>query len=304
MSPLPRTARATITSLITEHRLGAYADQLRGGIVPAFKLVTAPRRKAKHAPSPTSKFGGEPHLAWDEPWPSHNGRPLHFLAQIRLSEIPKGHLPRGLLPDRGWLRLWLDTLGYRIEDSVDPGKFHITFEPDESRLLQTRPWPLFDERRLPDWGERWRPFPEAPMTFEPILCLDHRVWRQLNAAIWDAEGPDGEDRLSAFIEKIQAERREGNHRLLGDVIELQSDMREECERHARGLTIFDDVSNRLQRTINTAKDRWRLLVRLDSQRHPMNWCWGDAGALNWFIRDDDLKQRAFHRACGVWDNGG
>lgn len=62
MSPLPRTARATITSLITKHRLEAYADQLRGGIVPAFKLVTAPESKARTIPDVEVRRRAPPRL--------------------------------------------------------------------------------------------------------------------------------------------------------------------------------------------------------------------------------------------------
>ena len=53
-----------------------------------------------------SWVGGLPMLPADVEWPSHDGQPATFLAQLSLADLPD-HLWHGIGPRSGWLVFWL-----------------------------------------------------------------------------------------------------------------------------------------------------------------------------------------------------
>ena len=67
----------------------------------------------------STRIGGLPDLPPDEPWPEHAGRPLAFIAQLRLVELSK-LVALEQLPESGYLFFFYDAKeqpwGYSAKD--------------------------------------------------------------------------------------------------------------------------------------------------------------------------------------------
>lgn len=91
--------------------LGDHAEALLGLGLPSIRLHPAAPRElsAGGLPIGTSKLGGRPDLAQGTSWPIHDGRPLQFMAQIRLADLA-GLEAASVLPDAGLLTFFYDQL--------------------------------------------------------------------------------------------------------------------------------------------------------------------------------------------------
>ncbi len=294
----------SIAALISKYKLDAHRETISNGLVPAYRLATGKPGKGK------SKLGGDPDLPSSTPWPTKDGRPLHFLAQLRLSEIPRGHLAD--LPPQGWVHLWYDTIeedarNARTEINAadyDPPLAHLTFDPDESqRRIRRELPPLPDDLEL-NWCE-WEPFKQVSFTFEPIWCLNAQATRIIMDAEEKADRKAGWDRVYAFLGGIE-NRQPGNapnHRVLGDLYEMQTNSRFSAACAAAEVAEFADHSKTTMAALNRAAAEYRLLFLLDSDDDP-GFVWGDAGSLQWWIRKGDLARGELDKAVGLYEQGG
>jgi uncharacterized protein YwqG len=83
----------------------------------------------------SSKLGGSPDLPIGIPWPTWHGRPLDFLLQLDLTEIPR-NLAEDLLPERGWIYFFYDiernTWGYDVSHR---GSWRVVFFDGDRKTL-------------------------------------------------------------------------------------------------------------------------------------------------------------------------
>lgn len=115
--------------------------------------VLLTRRPLRPREEPRSYIGGLPHLRQDLEWPvsTENGRPLTFMAQIDLRDVPR---PAGVFfPSEGLLWFFVD---------ISEGEF--TGE-HKTRVL-------FDPQPRTMAGER-----EAPADLPPLDPYDHERWQ-------------------------------------------------------------------------------------------------------------------------------
>jgi uncharacterized protein YwqG len=299
-----------ITRLLKKYKLERHRAEIESGLLPAVHIWCSYRPSPPVVPG-GSKLGGEPDLHWSETWPSQEGRPLHFLGQLRLSEIAR-HLPRGSLPRKGRLTLWYNSIAEqergertRIRGEFEPSLLHLGFDPDEARPVQRRPWPIHREEFRRGPLEHWSPYPETPVRFERIRTLRRSAMASIVRAEEGANEGDGWNRCYEFSREVEraGNRYDGRHQILGDVHEIQGDARYSAACCAAGVSEYGRPSVRLARRLRAEAARYQLLVKLDTDPRGPGFQWGDDGSLQWWIRRDHLAAGRLDLAVGVYDQG-
>ncbi|QDT91128.1 DUF1963 domain-containing protein [Gimesia algae] len=303
---------------IKRYKVSEFQDQILDGLLPAVDLVPGKPVKRK-LPAGRSKFGGEPDLHDPDDWPYEPaGRPLHFLAQIRLSDLPAKHIPRSILPAKGWLWFWYDSLGmweehYSLRTDWMTHGFQVTFSPMEHKPVRRCSFPSFSERKIPKAITRkgyfrpateiYRPDPEASLRFKPMYSLNSRALDTLYEAADNCETEELENLITGFIYLFF----NTNHQLLGDYDDrFDGDCRESChlamKAKSKGESVLHFRQDPEKPVTNRQKKDWRLLLDLGSDNQ-FNWCWSDFGSLLFWIREQDLAKQDFSKVHGMICSG-
>jgi uncharacterized protein YwqG len=265
------SVRDALPHLIDMHELTHRYGEIEALIQPAILLRTSPAEEAQ-IPLGRSKIGGLPDLpvGWD--FPHFEGKPLAFLAQINISEIPS-ELPKAPLPSTGILYLF-SVFGWRKDDGDWPRDFpwEGTDVPGFSQVLYCVDQTL--ELKRTDKPEGINPFKSAAVSFERIISLP-RVWDYardpvLNALNWKEAEFERFDNLYFDINYILDYKlgRRPKHHLLGYPEAVQAPV--------------------------TRPDT-RLLCQIDSDYHHFDtdMMWGDGGLLYFMIAQPDLERSNF-----------
>jgi uncharacterized protein YwqG len=271
MPSSPRPAQpARPSGLLPRHR--PLLDALR---TPALKLAHSRDQR-------TSRLGGAPNLPPSLEWPQWKGKPLSFLAQLDLAEIPKPALTEGL-PDHGVLYFFYsvdqETWGF---DPKDRGSWRVLYA-ESARAAPLARVPS----TLPPHGR----FKQVSLRFERVLVYpDAQTTRVQKLNLSD-------DDFDAYAE-LQASvfGRSPMHQLLGTATAIQDpDMEREAQLASNGLYLGNEKVDRKREAALAAgiKD-WMLLLQLDSD-DAADMMWGDAGRLYFWIRKQDLRARDFSR---------
>lgn len=245
-------AHSSAFAKLAKEGLGPVADRLRGLARPSIRL-RAVARDDDEIPIGSSKLGGEPDLADGSEWPSWEGKPLSFLAQLDLEEVAPFDLER-LLPTTGRLLFFYDAAGQPWGgQAADRGRWRVLWNPAGEALVRTAP----------------------PDVLPPVLELASRVVRlevELTLPALDrATTSRGLDvkRDALLVEwtdrHFPTPEHTKTHRLLGHADVIQGEIE---------IELGDD---------------WTLLLQLDSE----DVSWGDAGRLYFWIRRDDLARGSF-----------
>ncbi len=248
---------------------GRVADQLAKLAQPCLLLL--PRSGAAPA-SPTSRLGGVPDLPRDAPWPEWRGEALAFLAQLRLEELP-AHVVPGL-PPRGVLCFFYDAgqSAFGLTED-DRGCARVLFSAHAAECEPREPPPA-----LPA-SARYR---EVPVQAERALSLPDRAEPALGAPRLD----DVEDEALGEIAH-ELHWRGAGHQVGGHPLPIQDS------------AMAASLARQIDGDRGRASD-WLLLLQLESDGAP-GWMWGDAGALYFWIRRDDLEALAFDRVWLVFE---
>jgi hypothetical protein len=175
----------------------AAVERLVGNVVPVVRLRPLPNR----AGPGRSRFGGSPDLPPDVPWPTVDGVPATFLAQLDLAELPDVPLAAEL-PRSGLLSFFWDEDYVPLDDGTGLVVLHLTDVP----ALERREAPVSEPPvRLPgQW--RWRALPETGVRMEPEVVLPDDREQEL---AFDDVGAGADDVLLSVVD--------GGSRLLGPV---------------------------------------------------------------------------------------
>lgn len=207
-------------------------------------------------------------------WPQHNGKAMDFVAQINLAELEAGFHPR--LPESGWLYFFVgDFWGERII----PHRV-LYFDGHAADLVRTSPPPhLAPPEQVNAYTAR--------LTFRASFSLDpyqhdrilgevgfplsryHEAFEQL-----DELNPET-SRVGGYSYAFQGGGWERDALLALNGYE---------EQVRQGAFVEEALAACLQPI--------EMLFGLESA---LERCWGDAGFLEFFIRQDDLAQRNFSR---------
>lgn len=232
-----------------------------------------------------SRFGGQPDLPSDFDWPSYEGRPHAFLAQLDLSAIPRGDATD--LPDAGWLVFFYEceTMKWGF-DPADRGSALVRFIPPTAQLHRREP---------PVRNEYTDAFHACSLffvpTIDPVDPFDE-LMESIKSQLSDEEE-------QAYFDFEQAIRTPGwYHHILGNPQIIQNGMRRECQLAANGVYVGNPEGYQSERAKQLA-DGWRdweLLLQIDTDEEGPGWMWGDGGRLYLWMRRDDMRARKFEAA--------
>jgi uncharacterized protein YwqG/predicted DNA-binding protein (MmcQ/YjbR family) len=265
-----------LADLIAWHGLGRRRSEIERLARPALLLKTKRTPEGKLAVG-RSKIGGRPDLPDGLGWPAHRGKPLAFLAQLNLAELP-GAASVEELPRTGML-WFFSVFGWQVEGDADPqlprGRptrswTQVLWQADNAARLRRVPTP-----------PTVNSFQASGVEFVPITCLPA-----------SAEEPAVTRRGWKESEKEKYE-------------DLQSTFEAVCDdalgnppRHL--LLGFADYEQEFVEAV--AEEGLRLLFQLASDDNPAMG-WGDGGYLYFFLRPQDLKRRNFTRVTKDYQCG-
>jgi len=230
-----------------------------------------------------SRIGGVPDLPAGVDWPTWKGRPLSFIAQIRLDEVHR-YDTNGLLPPQGMLWFFYDASQQTFGDlPTDSGGWRVLFmDGDLSKLQQiSAPAQLPTESRFKACSIQFAS--EITLTQQPELEIPHLNWSETEQKQYEAL-------LSTF--PAADDHAKVHHRLLGFPDTIQDDMRMQCQFVSNGVTNPDDP--RAAALTKGAMD-WQLLLQIDSDEQA-GMRWGNSGMLYYWLKRTDLQARHFERA--------
>lgn len=223
-----------------------------------------------------SRLGGQPDMPADESWPDLFDRPLEFLGQIRIDDLPPQVDGIELLPRHGVVAFFYDAaeqpwgfegdqFGSRVlwfdqNESLTP-----RVAPDGATLFPAYSVGLRAVMTLPSWEtiEVERMLGVSPQSFFSNAAERPTFVDQLNDLhrIVDADDP-----------KATIGRWDPVHRLFGWADQIQGD-----------LHLSDDQwTGRGHDAMEPCPHDWRLLLQIDTDDR-LGWMWGDVGRLYWSI---------------------
>jgi uncharacterized protein YwqG len=272
-SLLGRTKPAADAGKGLQEHLG-YLDTLR---LPAIALFKAAKGRR-------SRLGGLPTLPPDVPWPEWRGKPLAFLCQLDLGEIPL-ECDRQGLPPAGTLLFFYaqeqDAWGYDPQHRDGWRVVYSSSPPGDA-----------PERAAPLGLDKDCTYKPTPLAMEPIGtypdCEDARIEA---LGLSDSQMDDYvRARDGIFGERPQ-------HHLFGYPTPIQTnDMDLECQLTSNGLYCGNASGYRDPRraALEAGRSDWVLLLQLDTDDEA-GMMWGDVGMLYFWIRKQDLAERRFDR---------
>jgi uncharacterized protein YwqG len=217
-----------------------------------------------------SVFGGVPWMRAGETWPRYGKEPLSHLATINLAQASE-HDVTGLLPRSGLLQFWYvqdqSTWGF---DPKDAGSFRVDYLRDTNGLAQAE---------VPSDVE---PFAASHALMHAGATLPNSEWIDEFAREHVTLG--GSEAYDSLMESVYF-----GHRLLGHASPVQGPMEGEC------AGIFGGPITGSER--KSGAREWILLMQFETDEEGPGWMWGDAGALYFWIRKQDLAAMRFDR---VW----
>jgi uncharacterized protein YwqG len=223
-----------------------------------------------------SRLGGLPELPKDVEWPSFEGFPLSFIAQIDLGDVPAGTA----LPLKGTLSFFYDMRSWGY-DPKHRGSAAIVFNPLGPGACESRDIPKGP--RSPDFLVIAR----RALGFRESLSLPSSwsfpEWKDLN-----------EEEMGTYHD-LQKEVG-GPHRMFGHPHRVQGEMTLQCQLVTHGLNLGGDKGlkdPRVKKLARGAKD-WRLLLQIDGEAAGVEF--GDAGLIYYWIREADLRAKRFDQA--------
>jgi len=237
-----------------------------------------------------SKLGGMPNLGNDFNWPYHNGIPLAFICQLKLSEIANNCMAD--LPSKGLLFIFYiqdqSTWGF---DPKDKGSWITLYLEDETLRAETE-FP----KDLDDFSK----YKEKNISFNRIKTYpnweDSRIEKlKMN----DEEFAKYEEyKNSYFMNNPQ-------HQIGGIPNPQQSaEMYNECQLVSNGIYCGDPSGYKDPRVPELLKNGndWVLLLQIDSD-DDCGMMWGDVGMLYFWIKKEDLRNKTFNNTWMILQCG-
>lgn len=245
-----------------------------------------------------TRFGGQPDVPNGFVWPTYMGesydhvvkeRPLSFLAQFNCADFAK-YDTEHLLPDHGLLSFFyeLDSMCWGF-DPKDKGCARVYWFEDISALSAAEFPADMDEDFI-------MPMVKIALSQKP----SYPSWQDFTEAFPD---DDDDEAFNTAWEELTGEDEDDlpdRSQLLGWADVIQNSMFEECDIASKGYYLGNPEGWRKipkdirQEAEQTAKDRWMLLLQLDTvECDDFELMFGDCGHIYFYITKEDLKARRF-----------
>jgi uncharacterized protein YwqG len=275
LGPTFERDRAVIEHALRATALSEIGEAVRSVAAPSLRLHRADDAAGR------SRIGGEPLLPAGAEWPRWNGRPLGFLAQLDLAELPQ--LPTDTMSVRdGLLAFFFDLDEDRPwgHEPSDAGSGVVIWTPPDAEVAD-RPIPegVPTENRPRFSGIR----PDVELTV-PDVESGFGGSLQLDGAVRDA--------YYDLLIALEGLREQPVHRFLGHPEQIQNDMQRQAQLASHGISGGGDELGERAELLERAGD-WRLLLQFDSEFEEPEVMWADAGRVYFWIREQDLSAGRF-----------
>lgn len=231
-----------------------------------------------------TKIGGKPDLPRKIRWPKWKRKPLSFIAQINLADLPK-HEFVNMLPSEGLLSFFYsaeqETWGY---DPKDKGSWRVFHFGDKDLQRQKFPRKL-DEGRYDSCLVEFQHSITIPEFESPYVDIEY--------------GKANREKIDQYFNLKRQVRdflNEGDYinRLFGHPEQVQGDMQTECQLASHGIYLGDIGARRDPRAkiLRPGAIDWDLLLQIDSDGNA-NMMWGDVGRIYFWIPRKALLARNF-----------
>lgn len=266
-----------LQKLFISDDLERLTKDLEALVKPSIRLEITPVDEDTLQPG-VSKFGGRPDLPADISWPTWQGLPQSFIAQIRLQDA-HAYDEAGVLPAQGMLWFFYDaqqeTYG---DDPKDRGAWSVIYRKDVQRLKSAAVPAKLPKSSL---------FKVGSVQFTQELTLSQVPNLEIATFDWNDDEQQKYDDLLANL--LPQEKRAFRHRLLGNPDLIQDDLREQSQLISHGVT--DDNDPR-QAKLEAGVKAWQLLFQVDTDER-LGMRWSSAGMLYYTITAEDLHAQRF-----------
>lgn len=266
-----------------------------------------------------SRLGGVPDVPIDFDWPTYEGTPFTFLAQINLSELKSL-----ILPSSGWLLIFLNEELFPWNAlPEEKGGFRVIYlNASDKPLFRRQTQGQFEPSKRYSAKNSCRSVVYSnvvslagleDLAASPMLAVDNYKFEYEYPDEWKAYELARRRLLDVEVDLTanpHPNDYHGIHQILGHPLIIQNDMRRECSI----ATLPTEVSGNYEanwEVIEDAVDKlageWQLLLQLDSEESYIHvgddlvatneWCWIDMGKLYFWIKKVDLAARRFD---GCW----
>lgn len=246
-------------------------------VKPSIRLVVTPADEATLQPE-VSKFGGLPDLPADVSWPTWQGLPQSFIAQIRLQDVHSYDVA-GVLPAQGMLWFFYDaqqeTYG---DDPANRGGWSVIYRKNVQKLKRAAVPAKLPKSSL---------FKAGSVQFTRELTLSQVPNLEIAKYDWSDDEQQKYDDLLANL--LPQEKRAFRHRLLGNPDLIQDDLREQSQLISHGVT---DDNDSCQKQLEAGVKAWQLLFQVDTDER-LGMRWSSAGMLYYTITAEDLRAQHF-----------
>ncbi|WP_030549257.1 YwqG family protein [Streptomyces albus] len=281
-------SRDALRSLALRHLPPADAEKWLRLLRPGVRLEVA-----AGPDSIVGRLGGLPALPAASEWPVWEGHgPLSFIASIDCASLPTAALDIDL-PEAGTL------LFFYFDGRLDDGEALVLAEDRTSwagaRVIFVAAEEEAAERETPAGLE---PYPAVPLTAR-LEMTAAKPWDPSVRNTFAPDAPLGQrydhpvcsqeflDALWEFDDHI-------GHQIGGHAHSVQNPVEIEVAE-----AVLDGETPRDDPRLSDEAGRWLLLAQFDTE-DAADMMWGDAGALYWLIRPQDLAERRFDRAMFTW----
>ncbi|MBO2007615.1 YwqG family protein [Hymenobacter negativus] len=278
--------------------LGAFWPRLAPYCRPSIRVLPQ-AGPAVPLPVGASHLGGAPDLPAEAVWPSWEGRPLSFVAQLNLAELA-GYEAAAELPKTGILSFFYDAQeqpwGYNPDHR---GRAAVLYH-EATAALAPRPQP--DGLSM----DAYTAFPVAPLLFASEMTLPDPWEDDIDLA----EDETTEDQRTAFW-RLLHRHGDGTSRLFGTPDAIQGPIRQQCALVSRGISFGSPEAMQQTREalgfgeaeVETWREQaatdWVVLLQLDSHEDEANMMWEDMGRLYFCLPRTALARRDFGAAWTV-----
>ncbi len=291
IGPMTHGSRDALRSLALQHLSPGDAEKWVGLLHPGARLEVA-----AGSDDVAGRLGGLPALPAASEWPLWEGHgPLSFVASIDCASLPLAAVDIDL-PDAGTL------LFFYFDGQLDDGEALVLAEDRESwagaRVLYVAADEEVVERGTPAGVES---YPVVPLTAR-LGMTAAEPWHPQIRDVFAAGAPLGNRYdhpvcSQEFLDALWGFDGEVGHQIGGHAHSVQNPVEIEiAEAVLDGKVSWDDPR------LSDEAGGWVLLAQFDSE-DAAGMMWGDAGALYWLIRPEDLAERRFERAMFTWQCG-